>query len=226
MKKFKKVLAAVLAGTMVLSSMLVSAFADDTSYEAVLNFADANWGNGHWTGDDTEVKTTVTGDGTYTITMDVASDSAVSGFIVACVDIIGLLKDADGNNISINDSDVKITSASVKADGTLVADSYVYGDTEEKGNLRIEFYNAYGPTNADTNAAWSGGDFVGEGGKCDADTYADVAATTTLEFTFTVEGLGGDTATGDSSTTALVLVAVAALAVVATVSVKKFAAER
>ncbi len=224
MKKFKKVLAAVLAGTMVLGAMVTAAFAADTSYDAVLNFADVNWGNGHWTGDDTEVKTTVTGDGTYTITMDV--EGTVSGIMVACVDINGLLKDADGNNISINDSDVKITSASLKADGTLVTDSYVYGDTEEKGNLRIEFYNAYGPTNSDKFAEWSGGDFVGEGGKCDADTYASLEATSTLEFTFTVEGLGGDTATGDSSSTALVLVAVAALAVVATVSVKKFAAER
>jgi hypothetical protein len=224
---FKKVLAGVAAGSMVAAMAVVPTFADD-SYTATVAFADGSWSVQNW-----DTTTTVTGDGTYSITVDVAgiiaeagdtAPEASNGFTVACVDIAGLLGDVD-----VEDSGITITDASITADGTVVATDYVYGDTEEKGNLRIEFYNAYGPTNKGTYASWNGGSFIGEGGKYDENSYSSVTAKESIVFTFTIAGLGSSAETPDTDDSAndgdvapvAYLAAVVALAGVAMAASKK-----
>lgn len=218
MKKFKKIVAAVLASTMVFSAMAVSTFAAD-SYTAKLGFASTGFAVGSW-----DQATTVTGAGTYSITYNIPDGTTVSGVEVFVVDIEGMLTADDGTFMDVADSNFSISDAQVTIDGTDVTTTFIYGDTEEKGNMRIEFYNAYGPTNPDKLATWDGGTFAGDGTTSAFDP-ATFTASSSITVSFTVAD--SDTAAGDSTTTtALIVAAVAALAVVATVSTKKVAFQK
>ena len=198
MKKFKKVLAAVLAGTMVIGALAVSAFAAD---------GDCKYTDGKSASYTYEVKGDVTSvTANVTIKMPLEGDTAWNDWCGEGVKVT----DADGTvtyyqwggkevswNADFDGDKTDDCVGGVKGDNWLgtVADGKASLTIPVKGaGSKVEFYVM----------SW--------------DTYADVQYNVAI---------AGDTAAGDASaTTALVLVALAALAVVATVSVKKFAVER
>ncbi len=199
MKKFKKVLAAVLAGTMVLGALAVSAFAAD---------GDCSYTDGKSASYTYEVKGNVTSiTANVTIKLPSEGDVAWNDWCGEGVKVT----DADGTvsyyqwggkevkwNVDFDGDKTDDCIGGVDGDHWLgtVADGKVSLTIPVKGaGSKVEFYVM----------SWDQNPGV-------------------LQYNVAI---AGDTAAGDASaTTALVLVAVAALAVVATVSVKKFAVER
>ena len=210
MKKFKKVLAAILAGTMVLSAMAVSAFADD-EYTANIEgqFDTSVEGNFDEWQDTSSYKCTFSENSLATYTADFGQKVKFSGNYVGLTTTIPW----DG------ESDMKANFVSIKLDGVDVAFTDAYLTAEGKtadgsSALRLNLTNQ-----------WNG-DITTQ----PVDPSVWGTSFQKIEIQFYVGELPADEpsdpTTGDSASTALVLVAVAALAVVATVSVKKYAVER
>lgn len=206
MRKFKKLLVAALAATMVLSSMVISAFAADEykcgvegqfNTEVKENFAEWENLSGY--------QSTFKADGSVqTYKADYGKKVQFSGNYVGLQTNVPVTLDADKKVTNVAKLiSVKLDGVEVPVTGTvLTAEGY-------DGGLRITLINQWNkdittqPIAAD---AWN-------------------KPFQTIEVQFSV-GAAEDTGAGDSSATALILVAVAALAVVATVSVKKFACEK
>lgn len=119
------------------------------SYRAGLEYAAAGWDPSYWSGFDGNAQDCiVNGDGTYRVYMD--TERTCTGAVVFCIDIDGL-----GANLD-DITKVKVESLKISLDpaqaisndvDTSVASIWV-GNKEDKGNdVRIEFYNEYGPTN-------------------------------------------------------------------------------
>jgi len=130
--KLKKIIAAIAAAAVAVSTMAVNAFAAD-EYQAVLGFADTAWAAQDW-----EAATTVTGDGQYTIESTLVAGACDFGVFV--VDLQGMYA-ANPNATAVLDK-VEVDGAEISFD----AAGILYGDIEEKGNYRIEIYNQYGLT--------------------------------------------------------------------------------
>ncbi|MCR5744135.1 MAG: hypothetical protein K6F92_10515 [Lachnospiraceae bacterium] len=152
----------------------------DAATTATMAFASADWSVSDWA-----TTIDVAGDGTYTINADAMEGTAV-GAVVFCVDL------AIGDTFDINDTDYVVSD--VKVNGEEVF--FVYGDTEQKGNLRIEIYNEYGPTklllgeekSLAEQIGWTGGAFVE--GAADAAKYDQAnASADAISVEFTVAGL-------------------------------------
>lgn len=198
--KIKKIAAAVLAGTMAIAAMAVSAFAADGDCA----YTDA-----------------VSPSYTYEVADDVTS-------IKADVTIVMPLEGDTAWNDWCGEG-VKVT----KADGTV--EYYQWGGASVTWGADFD-----GDKNEDCPGGVDGDHWLGtvkdgkvtleipvdKGSKVEFyvmswDSYKDV------QYNVAIAGAADDTPTGDSAaTTAVILAAVAALAVAATVSVKKFAAER
>ncbi len=150
-----------------------------SEWTAFLMFTDTAWAFGNW--DATYASTTVTGAGSYSVTLnatDVGGDGTTgcAGINVFCVDITGANAALMENNQTFAVTDIKVI-----ADGsevTLDASKIGTGDIEENGNYRIELYNIYGVTAEDP--AMDGENF----------TFAN---TLTVEFTLALV----DAETGD-----------------------------
>ncbi len=105
--------------------------------------------------------------GSYSIVLPAPTDDSsnamgVTGSVVFCVDLVGYAKYITGIDVTTLKSDDEIEAYNTKIaetvnaknitilmDGeelTLDASKVVVGDTEANGNLRIEFYNMYGPS--------------------------------------------------------------------------------
>jgi hypothetical protein len=145
-----------------------------TEQTAFLMFTDNDWGFGNWDTTLESATTTVSGDGTYTVTLnatEVGGDGSTgaNGAQVFCVDVVGL-------GASVTDIDaISVSDVSILADGAEVAldaSKLITGDIEENGNYRIEIYNAYGDTAADSPIDQA------------AFTFAN-----TLSVTFTLSGI-------------------------------------
>lgn len=207
MRKFKKLLVAALAATMVLSSMVISAFAADEykcGVEGQFN-KDIEGNFAEWE-DLTGYQSTFKADGSVqTYKADFGKKVQFSGNYVGFQTNVPVTLDADKKVTNV----AKLIS--VKLDGVEVpvADTYLTAEGYD-GGLRLNLTNQWNkdittqPVAAD---AWN-------------------KQFQTIEVQFSVGEAAADTGAGDSSATVLILVAVAALAVVATVSVKKFACER
>lgn len=210
--KLKKIIAAVAAAAVAVSTMAVNAFAAD--YTAKLGFADTAWAAQDW-----ESSVQVTGDGTYSI-----ESTAVAGavdFGVFVIDIEGMFAE-NPEATAVLDS-VEIDGAAIDFDAAKI----VYGDIEEKGNYRIEIYNQYGTSKDDpgVNQATPIASSVkvtftvsGLGGAA-ADATADASAADT-----TAEAPAADattTSTGTGNTTAAVILSVMAVAGAAAVAARK-----
>ncbi len=176
MKMFKKVvslaLSAALAFTGAFAFSATEVYAAD-SYTAVLGFADGDWYPQEW-GDN--VKTTVKGAGTYTLSY--TAESVAEGLTVFVIDIKG--------GASLADT-APLTAVSMKADGKDVAVDFskvLTGDIEENGNYRIEFYNEFGNTKS-------------------APAVSNTLSFTSLEITFTLgeQAAAADTASAASKQT-------------------------
>ena len=132
--------------------------------------------------------TTVSGDGTYTVTLsaaDVESDGTADvGLNVFCVDVVGL-----GANVP-DVSAITVDALTVTADGEDVPvdiSKIKFGDIEDNGNFRIEIYNAWGSGTADDSPI----------GDAAAFTFAD-----TLSVEFTLSGItyGAPEGSGEEET--------------------------
>lgn len=119
-----------------------------TEQTAFLMFSDRDWAYGNWDTTLESATTTVSGDGTYTVTLNAAEvggdgTTGVNGAIVLCVDVVGL-------GASVTDiGAITVSDVAVEADGAAVdvdASKIVTGDIEENGNFRIEIFNEYGDT--------------------------------------------------------------------------------
>lgn len=139
----KKLLAIALTLMLTFSCLAgICAYAEptETSYTAGMGLVADDWSVQTGFGADSSVKTTVTGDGTYTLNYEGACPNL--GILV--VDIIGAqaAMDADGKTWQVSDIALTIDGTAVEVDGSKV----LSGDLEGNGNFRIELNNMYGGT--------------------------------------------------------------------------------
>lgn len=137
-KSFTKRLVAMLAMVLCLSSIItMPVSAAENEFAAKLGYANSDWSAQEW-GDN--VNTTVTGEGTYTLSWDGAASDA----LVFVVDLVGAQAALTESGKTFN-----LTDLSVAVDGTELdvdMSKVVTGDLEENGNWRIEIFNEYGTT--------------------------------------------------------------------------------
>ncbi|MCH5271705.1 MAG: hypothetical protein J1E83_13370 [Lachnospiraceae bacterium] len=198
MKKFKKLLAAVSACTLLFSSLTVSAaqptdgLADGTAY---LNINNADWGDfdAEWT------NVEITGDGSYTVAMKAAEPQNLAQFnaleVVNGEAVLGTGCVLTVDSIKINGEDVALQGASFtcSADGGGVT-------------TRVNIYNEW---NAPDDTATAGNDGhldhrVAEGNLMDATAmlfssdYLTLGITD-IEVAFTVSGFGTAAPIGEAA---------------------------
>jgi hypothetical protein len=204
MKKFKKFLAAVFAGTLVLSSMTVfaaqdaSGLADGTAY---LNINNADWGDfdAEWTNAE------ITGDGSYTVGMVASEGQSLAQFnaleVVNGESVLGTGCVLTVDSIKINGEDVE-----------LQGDSYTCSADGAGVTTRVNIYNEW---NAPDDTATAGDDNhldcrVAEGNVMDAtqclfsSDYVDASSGSgfkveSIEVNFTVTGFGTQAEGGDAA---------------------------
>ncbi len=203
--KLRKVMAGVVSAAVALSATVISASAFADSYTATLGFADGQWAAQDWA-----TTCEITGDGTYSITANCLFDSidedtgdeikvaaAGEGINVFVIDIAQLGADLglqvkpegasdDDESWKYATGDVVVSDVTVTSGDTVFnfdQSKIKVGDIESKGNLRIELYNAYGPTcvNQAYDASIS---------PIDPTTFA-FAAEDQFTVTFTITGLDG-----------------------------------
>lgn len=158
---------------------------ESDGYKAFLMFVDSNWkwsnmslnaANG---GEGAGTDTTITGNGTYTVSIDKAAfpnESAAKGISVFCVDMVGM---AQAKNFNAANAVVK--DIIIKCDGKKIASdaSHMFvGDIEANGNIRIELCNIYGYSHGAFKTIDSPG--------FDA---ANFTFSQSLSVTFTLEGI-------------------------------------
>ena len=211
MKKFKKLLAAVCTGAMMLSSLTVfgaqdtSALADGTAY---LNINNDAWGEfeAEWTNAE------ITGDGSYTVGMVATEGQSLVQFnaleVVNGESYLGTGCVLTVDSIKINGEDVALTGSSYtcSADGSGVT-------------TRVNIYNEW---NAPDDTATAGDDShldqrVAEGNLMDASAclfssdYVNASSGSgflveSMEVNFTVSGFGTQAAAAEATTTEEVVV--------------------
>ena len=147
----KRVFAFLLALTLMFTTAFTNVtYAEEnttegTGYTAYLGYSDESW----WPGTSGDVNTTVTGEGTYTLTWNVPDTcEGTMAFYINIVDGYEALKD------------IPVTAVKVLVDGTEVAVNmdnlycFEYSNTDDSGAVtetgyQILFYNFYGSgTNA------------------------------------------------------------------------------
>lgn len=203
--KLNKIFAGIVSASVALSAAAISASAFDDSYTATLGYADGTWAAQDWAS-----TCEITGDGTYTLTANCLFDTvdedtgdeiqvaaAGEGVTVFVVDIAKLGADLglqtkpedasdDDESWKYATGDVKVSDVTVQSGNTVFSvdqSKIKVGDIESKGNLRIEIYNAYGPTTV--NQAYDA-----SVSPIDPSTFA-FAAEDQFTVTFTITGLDG-----------------------------------
>lgn len=203
--KLNKIFAGVISASVALSAAAISTSAFADSYTATLGFADGQWAAQDWA-----TTCEITGDGTYSITANCLFDSvdedtgdeikvaaAGEGINVFVVDIAQLGADLglqlkpegasdDDDSWKYATGDVVVSDVTVTSGDTVFSfdqSKIKVGDIESKGNLRIELYNAYGPTCVDQS-------YDASVSPIDPTTFA-FAAEDQFTVTFTITGLDG-----------------------------------
>ena len=199
--KIKKILAAVAATAVAVSTMAVSAFAaQDTSGladgTAYLNLNTADWAafDAEWTNAE------VTGDGTYTVSMKAASPVDLGQF----------------NALEIMNGETKfgttyvVTVDSIKINGVEVktAEGFTCSADGAGVTTRVNIYNEWNSPddsatnpNGDLDQRAADGDIMSKSARMVA-SMDDMAGTETMEVTFTVSGIGGAAAPAEETTDA------------------------
>ncbi len=194
-----------MAAAVAVSAMAVSASAFADSYTATLGFADDTWAAQDWA-----TTCEITGDGTYSITAnclfdavdedtgeEVKEPAAGAGIKVMVVDIANLGADlginvapedaaADDDSWKYATGDVKVTDVKLTSgDKEFAIDQskIKVGDIESKGNLRIEIFNAFGPTSVSES-------YDASVSPLDPSTFGFLAEDQ-FTITFTISGLNG-----------------------------------
>lgn len=137
----KRVISIALALVMLIGvAALMPTAAKAAEYSAALGLTASDWSASTGFGAESTVQTTVTGDGTYTLTYT----GACLDLGILVVDVIGAQAALDAENKTYQVSDLALT-----VDGNAVAvdaAKIVTGDLESNGNFRIELHNMYGST--------------------------------------------------------------------------------
>ncbi|MDE6133072.1 MAG: hypothetical protein K2G04_06855, partial [Oscillospiraceae bacterium] len=198
--KIKRILAAVAATAVAVSTMAVTAFAgQDTSNfadgTAYLNLNTADWAafDADWT------NVEVTGDGTYTVSMTAASPVDLGQF----------------NALEIMNGETKfgttyiVTVDSIKVNGVEAksAEGYTCSADGTGVHTRVNLYNEWNSpddtaTNKDTGTPdnrCTDGDIMSKSARMVA-SMDDIAGVETFEVTFTVSGIGGAAAPAEETT--------------------------
>lgn len=148
-----------------------------SSFKAGLEFADASWDPNYWSVfTNQKYDAVVTGDGTYTVWMETASDA--EGAVVFCIDIDGLgAALADAAKIQATVDRIALDPKKPVVQTIAVDNSKVLFNNKEGNGVdgRIEIYNEYGDTKS------LGADFSGM--KFPAGT---------MTVTFKIEGIDGN----------------------------------
>lgn len=148
-----------------------------TSFKAGLEFADASWDPSYWSNfSNQKYDAVVTGDGTYTVWMETASD--VEGAVVFCIDIEGLgAALADAGKIQATVDKIALDPKKPVVQAIAVDNSKVLFNNKDGNGVdgRIEIYNEYGDSKS------LGADFSGM--KFPAGT---------MTVTFKIEGIDGN----------------------------------
>ncbi len=225
--KIKKIIAAVAAAAIAVSTMAVTAFAGYTIPEGsvVIGYGDGGWTVGGWGKDNDAIETyctpvAITGNGTYTVKVD-------NGAPVEGIGAMGLCYNS-------TDIAVGFDVTSVKFDGTeytLLGSSYT---NDEDGGRRTNICNPWAKMedkedHISLNPSNATADLVGQ---------ANIGTWTTCEVTFNVYGMANDAAgatttsdapaadnntesSGTGNTAAMAIVSVMAIAGVAAIAAKK-----
>lgn len=148
-----------------------------TSFKAGLEFADASWDPSYWSNfSNQKYDAVVTGDGTYTVWMETASD--VEGAVVFCIDIEGLgAALADAGKIQATVDKIALDPKRPIVQTIAVDNTKVLFNNKDGNGVdgRIEIFNEYGDTKG------LGADFSGM--KFPAGT---------MTITFKLEGIDGN----------------------------------
>lgn len=119
-----------------------------TSFKAGLEFADASWDPSYWSNfTNQKYDAVVTGDGTYTVWMETASD--VEGAVVFCIDIDGLgAALADAGKIQATVDKIALDPKKPAVQTIAIDNSKVLFNNKDGNGVdgRIELYNEYGDT--------------------------------------------------------------------------------
>jgi hypothetical protein len=207
MKKFKKLLAAVCTGAMMLSSVTVfggqdaSGLADGTAY---LNINNSDWGDfdAEWTNAE------ITGDGSYTVSMTATEGQSLAQFnaleVVNGESALGTACVITVDSIKINGEDVELAGSSYtcSADGGGVT-------------TRVNIYNEWNSPDATAVAGddnhpdcrVADGDVANATAMLFSSDYVDASSGSgfkveSLEVNFTVSGFGTNAEGGDSASAA------------------------
>lgn len=224
--KMKKIIAAIAAAAMSAAMLAIPASAD-TIGTAGIYLADETWGaQQYWGGaidadGNMGIKSVtnaeITGDGTYTCSIEFTDPMAKGQFFGLCTDIAGTGDGADGS-VFVDYPDAVMAITSVKANGTEISGNAAAPDINDSGLMRVNIYNPWG--DASINYA------------SDLDWTVDC---TSIEVTFTITGMGGaapaaeavpaaDTDTTSATTgntAAAVIVSIMAVAGAAMVATRK-----
>lgn len=151
----------------------------DKTYKATMSFADTAWGSQDW-----ESTVDVPGYGTYSLKANVES---FADFGVFCIDIpeLGTYLGVQPGSGEYDMSKCTVSDLKVIVDGSEIAvdlSKVLWGDPEEKGNLRIEIYNQYGKTK-------------------DASPIDNTISGSSLEVQFTLAEVSGEAASEAETTT-------------------------
>ena len=148
-----------------------------SSFKAGLEFADASWDPSYWSNfSNQKYDAVVTGDGTYTVWMETASD--VEGAVVFCIDIDGLgAALADAGKIQATVDKISLDPKRPIVQTIAVDNTKVLFNNKDGNGVdgRIEIFNEYGDTKG------LGADFSGM--KFPAGT---------MTITFKLEGIDGN----------------------------------
>ncbi len=200
--KIKKILSAAAAAVTVISVMAISA----NAFTATLSDSGFN-GWGLTASSDT--KADVTGDGTYTVSIEYPEAITVTDFFGLITDEAAEGVDVDGYSAAY--PDMVITVDSIKADGVEQEKSPdAEGMKAESGVLRVNLWNSYLGTELYKN--WLASD--------------SLVGAKNLEVTFTVTGMGGaaDAPASDSTTETAATGNAAAIAIVSVMAIAGMAA--
>ena len=209
MRKFKKVLASILAGTLVLSNAVPVLAAQDSS-SLPDGTAYLNINNSDWSAFDAEwVNAEITGDGSYTVSMTAAEAQDLAQFnaleVVNGEEVLGTGSVITVDSIELNGEEIELQGSSYtcSADGLGVT-------------TRVNLYNEWNSPDA---TATAGDDKhadcrVAEGNVADATaclwTAEQLTGVTSIVVNFTVSGfgtVGGPAETADNSDAATEAVA-------------------
>ncbi len=197
--KIKKIVAAIAAAAVAVSTMAVSAFAaqnadsfaDGTAY---LNINDSEWSNFDATWENVQI----TGDGDYTVSMTGADGIALAQF--------NALEVKNGETFFNRTYTITVTSIMINGTEQKIADGYTCSADGNAINTRVNLYNEWNSPseevsddgNVDCRAA--DGDFMSKSATM-IDSSCLEAGTNDIVVKFTVAGTGVDAAADTTADT-------------------------